>query len=130
MPSLVHMFTHYRKLIKKHGFGSKAVLWNHTYSIHVELEKIAKRKSRIQAVATNGWPSPDFHAILTRIVKMRRELSVLLFQTGISGPGFMQKQFKALLSRAKFGEPPNISRFARTSLRNLPSIIMENSRPG
>ena len=124
------MFAHYRKLINKHGFSSKAILWNHTYSIHAELEKIAKQESQTQVIATNGWPDPDFHTILTRIVKMRRELSVLLFQTGISGPGFMQKQFEALLSRAKFGEPPNISRFAQTSLRNLPNIIIDNSRPG
>ena len=85
------MFAHYRKLINKHGFSSKAILWNHTYSIHAELEKIAKQESRTQVIATNGWPDPDFHRILTRIVKMRRELSVPLgaeFNTCLVGQCF------------------------------------------
>ena len=128
-PSLVAMFKQYEKLIKKHGFGSKTVLWNQSFSIHLELERLNMCGSWSQVMRTNGWPSNIvFQDLPTRIMAMRRELRDLIFVKGFSGTGLVQNEFRALLDRAGFGSPPNISRLARAKLP--PSIVFDASRPG
>jgi len=128
-PALVAMFKLYKKLIRKHGVGSATPLWNHAFAIHLELDKINKRGPRSKVANMKGWPTnPRFRDIPDRIIAMKRELTDLVYQKGVSGPGFMQDQFRALLERNGFGSPPNLYRLARSQYP--PSEIFDASRPG
>jgi hypothetical protein len=123
---LVAMFKRYDELIKMKGLDSAAV-WNHAMTIHLELERLNKIDARVQIAKKNAWPVEiTFSVLPDRIIRMRRELSKLVFESGFSGDGPVQEAFRTALEESGFGT--DIHKFSVNCYP--PRNILNLARPG